>query len=261
MKKIYTQKEIDEWESTNDPIMKSLWYKNRPGIRRSGINVKITSLEMVTLYEYDMDPVSFIHNHGIVYPSGNRCKPILHDDQIRMLRDHEVKRFYPVYLPRQSGLSCSIQFMALHDLIFKGRDVVIISNNMGRSADLIKRIMSMYIELPFYMKPGVDSMEDVCVRFENGGRITAWPAGRPMGRKIDCLFVDDFQYMDRKSRESIFQTWIPVMSSLTSTRIFIGTSGEIPNELRDMKEFAVFMCDDVKWITIRHQGISTFYQD
>ncbi len=261
MKKIYTQKEIDEWESSNNPIMNSLWYKNRPGIRRSGINLKITDREMITLYEYNRNPVTFINEYGIVYPGGNKCKPILHQNQEKILMDHDLKRFCPVSLPRQSGLSCSIQFMALHDLIFRGRDVVIISNNMGRSAELIKRIMSMYIELPFYMKPGVDSMEDVCVRFENGGRITAWPAGRPMGRNIDCLFVDDFQYMDRKSRESIFQTWVPVMSSLTSTRIFIGTSGEIPNELRDMKEFSVFMCDDVKWITIRHQGISTFYQD
>ena len=119
----------------------------------------------------------------------------------------------------------------------------------------------MYAELPFYMKPGVDSMEDVSVRFENGGRITAWPAGRPMGRNIDCLFVDDFQYMNRKNRESIFRTWVPVMSSFVSTRIFIGISGEIPEEFRGIQEFAMFMCDDIKWITIRHQGISTFYQD
>ena len=261
MKKIYTQKEIDQLESTNDSRMNDLLYRNKPGIRRSGINIKITDLEMVTLYEYDRDPVSFIHNHGIVYPGGNRGKPILHEDQKKILLDREIKRFYPVALPRQSGLSSSIEFMALHDVVFKGRDVVIISPNMGGSARLIKRIMEMYAELPFYMKPGVDSMEDVCVKFENGGRITAWPAGRPMGRNIDCLFVDGFQYLDRKSRESIFQTWVPVMTSLTSNRIFIGTSGEIPEEFRGIREFAMFMCDDIKWITIRHQGVSTFYQD
>jgi hypothetical protein len=151
--------------------------------------------------------------------------------------------------------------MALHDVVFKGRDVVIISPSMGDSSWVVGRIMEMYAELPFYMKPGVDSMENVCVKFENGGRITAWPAGRPMGRNVDCLFVDGFQYLDKKSRESIFQTWVPVMSSLTSTRIFIGTSGEMPDEFRGAKEFAIFMCDDIKWITIRRLGISTFYQD
>jgi len=259
MKEIYTQREIDLMESSNDPKMKSLLYNDRPGIRRSGVDIRITDREMVTLYEYDRNPVSFIHEHGIVYPGGNKCKPVLHSNQEKIITEHEIKRFYPVSLPRQSGLSSSIQFMALHDLVFKGRDVVIICSRMERSAYLIERIMEMYAELPFYMKPGVDKMEDFSVRFENGGRITAWPAGRPMGRNIDCLFVDDFQYFDSMGRRSIFQTWLPVMSSVTSTRIFIGTSGEIPEEFRDLGELAIFMCDDIKWITIRHKGISTFY--
>jgi hypothetical protein len=261
MKQIHTQKEIDLMESTNDPKMKSLLYKELPGIRRCGVNIKITDQEMITLYEYDRNPVSFIHNHGIVYPGGNKCKPILHNNQEKILTEHELKRFYPVALPRQTGLSSSIKFMALHDLVFKGRDVVIITSKMERSAETIKRIMEMYAELPFYMKPGVESMEDVSVRFENGGRITAWPVGRPMGRNVDCLFVDDFQYLDRKSRESIFQTWVPVMSSLISTRIFIGTTGEIPDEFKGLSEFAMFVLDNIRWITIRRQGISTFYED
>jgi hypothetical protein len=92
MKKIYTQKEIDEWESSNDPIMNSLWYRNRPGIRRSGVNIKITNQEMVTLYEYNRNPVSFIHAHGIVYPGGNKCKPILHQTQEKILMDHNLKK-------------------------------------------------------------------------------------------------------------------------------------------------------------------------
>ena len=119
----------------------------------------------------------------------------------------------------------------------------------------------MYAELPFYMKPGVDNMKNTSVKFENGGRLTACSSDKPMGRNVDSLFIDDFQYLDRKSRESIFRTWLPVMSSLTSNNIFIGATGQIPEELRGIGEFAMFICDDVNWITIRNKGISTFYQD
>jgi hypothetical protein len=216
---------------------------------------------MVTLHRYSRNLIDFIHNYGIVYPGGNKCKPILHNNQEKILMEHELKRFYPVALPRQTGLSSSIQFMALHDLVFMGRDVVIMTFEMEKSTETIKRIMEMYAELPFYMKPGVESMENFKVRFENGGIITAWPVGKPMGRNVDCLFVDDFQYLDRKSRESIFQTWVPVMSSLISTRIFIGTTGEIPDEFKGLYEFAMFMYDNIKWITIRHRGVTTFYED
>jgi len=251
MQKIYTQKEIDQWESTNDPRMNDLLYRNRPGIRRSGINIRISGSEMITLYEYDRNPVSFIHDHGIVSPGGNRSRPILNSNQERILLDHEIKRFYPVSLPRQSGLSCSIQFMALHDVIFKGRDVIISCNTMERSAHLIKMIMEMYEEIPFYIKPGVDSMEEVSVRFENGGRITAWPLGRAMSRNIDVLFVDDFQYLKRKDREYVLHNWLPVMTCSISTRIFIGTSGEIPEELKGMEDFAMFMSDAIDWLKVK----------
>ena len=251
MKMIYTQKGIDKLESDNDPILNSLWYKNRPGIRRSGINVRITDREMVTLYEYDRNPVSFIHEHGIVYPGGNRCKPVLHSDQEKILLDHEIKRFYPVSLPRQSGLSSSIQFMALHDLIFKGRDIMISCRTMERSAYLIKGVMEMYTELPFYMKPGVESMEAVSVTFENGGRITAWPQGRALPRNIDVLFIDDFQYLERKNREYVLHNWLPVMMCIISTRVFIGTSGEIPEMLGGMEDFGMFMCDGIEWVLIK----------
>ncbi len=251
MKKIYTQKEIDQWELANDPRMDSLLYRGRSGIRRSGINIRITDMEMVTLYEYDRNPVNFISNHGIVYPGGNRCRPVLHHNQEKILMDHEIKRFYPVSLPRQSGLSSSIQFMALHDLVFKGRDIIISCNTMERSASVIESVMEMYAELPFYMKPGVESMEAASVTFENGGRITAWPLGRAMSRNIDVLFVDDFQYLKRKDREYVLHNWLPVMTCRVSTRIFIGTSGEIPEELRGMEDFAIFMCDDIDWLKVK----------
>lgn len=251
MEKIYTQKEIDQLEASNDPKMVGLLHRNRPGIRRSGINMRITDLEMVKLYEYDRNPVSFINDYGLVFPSGNKSKPILNSEQERILLDHEVKRFYPVSLPRQLGLSSSIQFMALHDLIFKGRDVVISCESMERSAHLIKMIMGMYAEIPFYIKPGVDSMEDVSVRFENGGKLTAWPQCRPFGRNIDVLLVDNFQYLRRESREYVLHNWLPVMMSSTSTRVFIGTSGEIPNELKGMKDFAIFMSDAIDWLKVK----------
>lgn len=251
MKKLYTQKEIDKWESTNDPRMGSLLYRDRPGIRRSGIDIRITDSEMVTLYEYDRNPVSFISNHGIVYPGGNRSRPVLHHNQEKILMDHEIKRFYPVSLPRQSGLSSSIQFMALHDLIFKGRDIIISCNTMEKSSCVIERVMEMYAELPFYMKPGVESMEASSVKFENGGRITAWPLGRAMSRNIDVLFVDDFQYLERKDREYVLHNWLPAMTCIVSTRIFIGTTGEIPKELRGIEDFAIFMCGDIDWINVK----------
>ena len=251
MQKIYTQKEIERWESTNDPIMNSLWYRNKPGIRASGVNIKITNDEMALLYRYHRDPVSFIHQYGLVYPGGNRCKPVLTPEQERILMDHDIKRHYPVSLPRQTGLTSSIKFMALCDIIFGGRDVVLITPRMDKSAGMIRDIMEMYAGLPFYMKPGVNKMEEVCVRFENGGRLTAWPAGRPMGRNVDVLFIDDFQYLDRNNRESIFRTWLPVMTSVTSTKIFIGTTGEIPEELRGIGEFAIFMDGKLDWIRVK----------
>jgi hypothetical protein len=251
MQKIYTQKEIGQWELTNDPLMDELLYENRPGIRKSGINIRITDREMITLYECNENPVSFIHRYGIVYPGGHRCKPILHVNQEKILLDHEIKRFYPVALPRQSGLTSSIEFMALHDIVFKGRDVIIACNTMERSAYIIEKVMEMYAELPFYMKPGVDRMEKFCVRFENGGRITAWPPVTAFPRNIDSLFVDDFQYMDRKKREYILHNWLPTMTCNISTRVFIGTSGEIPKELRDLEDFAMFMADDIDWLRVK----------
>ena len=251
MKKIYTQKEIDKLESDNDPILNSLWYKNRPGIRRSGINVRITDCEMVTLYEYDRNPISFIHEYGIVYTGGNRCRPVLHPHQERIMIDHETERFYPMFSERQSGLSSSIQFMALHDLVFKGTDIVICCTRMERSADIIGRIMEMYSELPFYMKPGVESMEEVSVRFENGGRITAWPPGRIVGRNIGALFIDDFQYMDRKNIESILNNWLPAMMSITSTKVFIGCSGSVPTSLRDNEFFRIFSLREIEWVKVK----------
>jgi hypothetical protein len=254
MEKIYTQREIDLMESTDDPAISSLLYRGRAGIRASGINISITDQEIATLYECSRNPVSFIHQYGIVYPGGNRCNPILNSHQVKTLMDHGTEKFYPVFLGRQSGLTSSIQFMALHDLIFKCADIfdiVICCVKMERSKDIIKGIMEMYSELPFYMKPGVVSMEAESVKFENGARISAWSPDRHLGRNIDVLFVDDFHHMGRRAIESILNKWLPFMTSITSTRVFIGCSGSIPSELNDVEFFTLFRCYEFDWLNVK----------
>ena len=251
MEKIYTQREIDLMESTDDPAMSSLLYKGRAGIRASGINISITDQENDTLHEYSRNPISFIHQYGIVYPGGNRCNPILNSHQEKTLIDHRTERFYPLFLERQSGLTSSIQFMALHDLIFRCTDIVICCVRMERSLDIIRGIMEMYTGLPFYIKPGVVNMEAESVKFENGGRISAWSPDKHPCRNIDVLFIDDFQYMGRRAIENILNKWLPFMSSITQTRVFIGCSGYIPSELNDIEFLTLFRCEEVDWLKVK----------
>lgn len=249
---MYTQKEIDWMESTSDPDMRSLLYNGRRGIRKCGIGMMLTDLEIAGLIEYGRNTVAFIHEHGIIYSHGNRCRPVLTPQQEKIMVDHETERFYPVFSERQSGLTTSIQFMVLHDLIFKGvTDAVICCTSRKRSADIIGKVMEMYSELPFYMKPGVRKMEADRVVFENGSRISTCPPGRHMGRNIESLYIDDFQHMDRSSIEGMLNNWLPVMLAMTTTKVFIGCSGSIPTALRDHEFFTLFRCGEIDWVKVK----------
>ena len=125
-------------------------------------------------------------------------------------------RFLSILASRQSGLSTIISIFVLHTAIVKRDcDIIIICNMRESGKSLIDKIKHLYLQLPFYAKPGVHAWNDTSIKFDKNCNIRCEQSKHILSldsRKTTILIVDQPMWMtDKKARivkECILETKI-----------------------------------------------------
>ena len=108
---------------------------------------------------------------------------------------------------RQSSKSISTSIYANHLIIFdKEKNIGIVANKAGLAREFLLNIKNIFLELPIWMKVGVESWNKSFVEFENGVRcLTDVPSQDSFrGFSIHCAIMDETAFI----RPSIFNEFI-----------------------------------------------------
>jgi len=103
----------------------------------------------------------------------------------------------------------------------------------------MRRVKTVYEELPLWMKPGVKEWNKTSVEFDNGSRIfcSATSASAIRGSSVNYLILDEFAFVPNGIASDFYQAVYPVISSGKTTKITIIST---PN---GMNLFAKFWFD------------------
>lgn len=163
---------------------------------------------------------------GLYYFVEKYCKIIskkgavpfkLYEYQRRILRAYYENDRIVVAIARQMGKSLTAAAFIFWYACFHRDKLCLIASNKGRGAqEIITRIKFMYLNCPWFLKPGITKFNVFTIGFDNGtsieGQGTTENTGR--GLAIHLLYVDEYAHVSDRIAKAL---WTSVSPALTTS--------------------------------------------
>lgn len=227
---IFTSRNVEEiTREINDGVIikryQNPWFKNEVGVRRSGITFALTDAEIEEYIKCKMDIHYFAEKYCRVKTEDGSISNIrLRDYQKDILDLYYGGRFSILCGSRQIGKTISAAITMLHFITFNNdKNIMIVANIANTAIEIIDKIKSIYIQLPFFLKVGIKNWNQRSITFDNGCRIkssarTKTPA---IGFTIDFLYMDEFAHIPPNIIEAYYTAAFPTVSAIENSKIII----------------------------------------
>ena len=139
------------------------------------------------------------------------------------------------FIPTHNTVTTSI-FLAWYLLFNEDKNLMILANNGSTSEELVDKVKTVLMHLPFFMKPGVVVNNVLSMRFDNGcrlfGKTTTKTTG--IGFTIHFLYMDEFAHIHANFLEPFYRAVYPTISSSKVSRIIITSTPNGMNKFHDI---------------------------
>lgn len=232
--KFFNTKQIDFIEDKYDKGEKSnisaVRYRREEGTRNTNVNFAMTYDE---LHEWSKNATDIFHFiESSFAPVTGTLK--LHAYQKKIIDSFIANRFNVVSNSRQMGMSTLICALSLHSAAFNMNNIsYILCCSSAQCNELMKRIISAYKKMPYYMKPGIASYTKTSVIFDNGSSIVAFSNTNQMrgaSLNFNNLFINDYAFMRYDTLTGLF----PILAMNRKTKVFIQSTPNGNNHFYDL---------------------------
>ena len=184
-------------------IQNNPFYCNLQRYRRSNIQFNYTSIELEEINRCKKDPFYFFNNFIYILhakygepSSENSLKLVLREYQIRLLEGYFNNLYNINMISRQMGGTLLVSLIMLYESIFNNKKVLLITNLLLTSVEIMDKIKSIYEYIPFYMKPGVINMSNNFMRFDNGSILKSNNRSKIIYHKeFDIVIIIDYAHI------------------------------------------------------------------
>lgn len=227
---IFTSKNIEEiTNKINDGYVikrfQNPWFKNEIGVRRSGLSFAMTDDEIQEYIKCKLDINYFAEKYCKVKREDGSIGAIkLRDYQEDILELYTKNRYSILCASRQIGKTVNAAITMLHFITFNNDKNIMIVANVGNTAiEIIDKIKSIYVLLPFFLKVGIKNWNQKSMIFDNGCRIKSAARSKTpaIGFTIDFLYLDEFAHIPSNIIVPYFTAVFPVVSAIENSKIII----------------------------------------
>ena len=216
-------------EKAVDAIKKGLPLKVNPFM---GNNTKLLKPELVfrrteeEIEDYIRcmnDVLYFASKCYIMTPEG--LKPChLRDYQEEYLRHLQNNRFSIFLACRQAGKSVVTAIYCLWKILFNiDKQGLILSKSAAAGVDLLAKIKDMFMNLPYYLKPGIYKWNQHEIAFDNNSNIgtEAFSPTAGLGKTINFLILDEFAWCPNNEVELFYMNILPTITTMPDSNVCI----------------------------------------
>lgn len=236
MKVVWNSKMIEEVneaiESGEEYPYGSPYLENEVGVRKANINYELSEEEIEEFKKCKKDIVYFALKYCKIKNEKGKVLNIekLRPYQINFLKAYErgnvdaMYRFLIYMASRQIGKSVMSAIILNHFICFNYEKTILIMANKGSTVDeIITKIRDIYIELPFFIKPGVRVNNVKSMKFDSKNRIIGQTTTKTtaIGFTVDFLYMDEFAHVPENILLKFYKSIYPTISSLVNSRIII----------------------------------------
>ena len=194
-------------------------------LRSADESVPMERWQLLELQKCARDPLYFIKNYVKITTRNEGVKLFdMWDFQEELIETMHNNRFTIVKYPRQSGKSTTTRgYFIWYSLFHRKKTLAILANKLSLAQEQLQQLRDSYMELPYWMQPGVSAWNKRGITLSNGTRVmcaSTSPDGI-RGMAIDCLFLDEFAFVPPHIADEFVASVFPVVSSGNSTKIII----------------------------------------
>lgn len=157
----------------------------------------------------------------------NKGKISLRSYQENLLTSFSNYNFNINMTCRQSGMSFILAIHIVNSIVFNtDHTILLISNNLDSSIELINKIKQILESLPYFLKPQIVSMDKTSIKFNNGCRIISKAASPDSiaGYRVHQFIIDNAAYITPKVFEKMTQIAFPSMFAVEDSKVIINST-------------------------------------
>jgi hypothetical protein len=202
--------------------VKSPFFDNNPQLRRGELVFQYTDWELQEIAKCKKNIMYWIENYAkIKRPDGKIGHFKLRNYQLRQVKDYLTFDEIILGWSRQSGKTIGTSLYILWCMLFNvDKSTALLANKGDTSKEVLDKIKSIYVNLPFFMQPGILGWNTGVVSFDNGCQIYRGPTTPDAlnGKTCNILYIDEFAYIGKGKNKIEYQqdflaNAMPVLSS------------------------------------------------
>jgi hypothetical protein len=201
-----------------------------PKIKKTNLKEEYSSEQIQEYVKCSKDPIYFIENYYKIISLDSGLIPLsLRGYQKDLVLSLWENRFSIILAARQAAKTTTVaSFLLWYALFNSDKTVAILANKAATAREILSRITLALENVPFFLQPGVDTLNKGDIEFGNNSKIftSATSTDSIRGRSPNCVYVDEYAFIE--NAELFFKSTFPTVSSGTESKFMISST---PNGL------------------------------
>lgn len=217
-----------------DAFNKDISYNGIKTLKRPYTQLSLTPDHLNELEVCRNDIFYFVRYYCKILTKNGITRPEIRDYQNEFLGMLSSGDDIIASLPRQSGKSVTSGLYLLWIANFTPNiNIGIAGNKLDLAMEVLDKIKKIFIELPMWMKQGIEAWNKTYIQFENGTRIlTSATSGDSFrGYSVHLLLIDEVAFVSSEKWAALEDSVFPAQDALSKKqKILISTPNGMGNQ-------------------------------
>ena len=192
------------------------FYENNTKLLKGDLVFKRTDEEIEEFKHCMNDVIYFAEKYcQLMTPEG--IKHIkLRDYQIKYLRHLEKNRLSIYRACRQCAKTTTSAIFLLHYALFNtDKNTLVLGNKRKTAVEILDKIKKIYLEIPYFLKPGIYKWNEAEIVFDNGCRVMAEATTINSGISFTfhCVLADEFAHVPPNILDKFYNNLFPTITA------------------------------------------------
>jgi hypothetical protein len=192
------------------------FYENQTKLLKGDLVFQRTLGEIDEWKHCAKDIIYFVNKYcKLMTPEGIK-NVTLRDYQEKYLQ-HLIDNRLSIYLAcRQCGKTTTSALFMLHYALFNiDKNALVLGNKRKTAVEILDKVKKIYLELPYFLKPGIYKWNEGEIVFDNGCRIMAEATTINSGISFTfhCVLADEFAHIQPNIMEKFYNNLFPTITA------------------------------------------------
>lgn len=192
------------------------FYENNTKLLKGDLVFQRTKGEIDEWMRCKNDIIYFVEKYcKLMTPEGIK-NVTLRDYQVDYLRHLEKNRLSIMLSARQAGKTTTSALFMLHYICFNvDKNSLVLGNKRKTAVEILDKAKKIYIELPFFLRPGIYKWNEAEIVLDNGCRLMAEATTINSGISFTfhCVLADEFAHIAPNIIEKFYNNLFPTITA------------------------------------------------